>query len=72
MNKTIFVGLVFGITAVIAMITAVVTTAAIVQAQATGCPHPDQCTCNPASGVMTDNAMPPPYNRINNGCTSDS
>lgn len=34
-----------------------------------GCPDPGQCTCNAASGVMTDHAMPPPFNRINNGCT---
>ena len=33
------------------------------------CPDPGQCTCNPASGVMTDHAMSPPFNRINNGCT---
>jgi hypothetical protein len=33
------------------------------------CPDPGQCTCNPATGVMTDHAMPPPFNRINNGCT---
>ena len=33
------------------------------------CPDPGQCTCNAASGVMTDHAMPPPFNRINNGCT---
>ena len=33
------------------------------------CPDPGQCTCNPATGVMTDHAMSPPFNRINNGCT---
>jgi Na+/H+-dicarboxylate symporter len=33
------------------------------------CPDPGQCTCNAASGVMTDHAMKPPFNRINNGCT---
>ena len=33
------------------------------------CPDPGQCTCNAASGVMTDHAMSPPFNRINNGCT---
>jgi hypothetical protein len=33
------------------------------------CPDPCQCTCNAASGVMTDHAMEPPFNRINNGCT---
>jgi hypothetical protein len=41
-------------------------------AQAVGpsaCPDPGQCTCNAASGVMTDHAMEPPFNRINNGCT---
>jgi hypothetical protein len=34
-----------------------------------GCPDPGQCTCNAASGVMTDHAMQAPFNRINNGCT---
>ena len=32
------------------------------------CPDPGQCTCNPATGVMTDHAMSSPFNRINNGC----
>jgi hypothetical protein len=32
------------------------------------CPDPGQRTCNPATGVMTDHAMSPPFNRINNGC----
>jgi hypothetical protein len=36
-----------------------------------GCPDPGQCTCNAASGVMTDHAMQAPFNRINNGCTED-
>jgi len=36
------------------------------------CPDPGQCTCNAASGVMTDHAMAPPFNRINNGCTHDA
>jgi hypothetical protein len=42
------------------------------QVQASGpsaCPDPGQCTCNAASGVMTDHAMQAPFNRINNGCT---
>jgi hypothetical protein len=34
-----------------------------------GCPDPRQCTCNAASGVMTDQAMPSLFNRINKGCT---
>ena len=42
---------------------------AFAQGGASGCPDPGQCTCNPASGVMTDHAMAPPFNRINNGCT---
>jgi hypothetical protein len=33
------------------------------------CPDPGKCTCNPSTGVMTDHAMSPPFNRINNGCT---
>ena len=33
------------------------------------CPDPGQCTCNAATGVTTDHAMSPPFNRINNGCT---
>ncbi|MBV9668925.1 MAG: hypothetical protein JO327_12450 [Nitrososphaeraceae archaeon] len=33
------------------------------------CPDPGQCNCNPATGVMTDHATSPPFNRINNGCT---
>jgi hypothetical protein len=37
---------------------------------AAACPDPGQCTCNSASGVMTDHAMTPPFNRINNGCTN--
>jgi hypothetical protein len=36
---------------------------------AAACPDPGQCTCNPASGVMTDHAMPSQFNRMNNGCT---
>lgn len=35
------------------------------------CPDPGQCTCNAASGVMTDHAMQYPFNRINNGCTEE-
>jgi hypothetical protein len=37
-----------------------------------GCLHPGQCTCDIALGVMTDHAMAPPLNRINNGCTHDA
>jgi hypothetical protein len=37
---------------------------------AAACPDPGQCTCNSASGVMTDHAMAPPFNRIQNGCNS--
>ena len=33
------------------------------------CPNPGQCNCNPSTGVMTNHAMSPPFNRINNGCT---
>jgi hypothetical protein len=47
------------------------TTIVQVQAGSPGCPDPGWCTCNAASGVMTDHAMDPPYNRINNGCTED-
>ena len=48
------------------------------QVQAAGpsaCPDPGQCTCNAASGVMTDHAMVDangnmlPGAQINNGCT---
>ena len=42
---------------------------AFAQGGPSACPDPGQCTCNPASGVMTDHAMSPPFNRINNGCT---
>ena len=42
---------------------------AFAQGGPSACPDPGQCTCNAASGVMTDHAMPPPFNRINNGCT---
>ncbi|MGA8913556.1 MAG: hypothetical protein WB443_11940 [Nitrososphaeraceae archaeon] len=42
---------------------------AYAQGDPSACPDPDQCTCNAATGVMTDHAMPPPFNRINNGCT---
>jgi hypothetical protein len=72
MKRTMFMGLILGIVTTIAMITATAITTGIAQAQETGCPHPGQCTCNAATGVMTDHAMPPPFNRINNGCTSDS
>lgn len=47
-----------------------------VQASPSACPHPGQCTCNPASGVMTDHAMVDsngnllPGAQINNGCDS--
>jgi hypothetical protein len=48
------------------------------QVQAAGpsaCPDPGQCTCNAATGVMTDHAMVDangnmlPGAQINNGCT---
>lgn len=42
---------------------------AYAQGGPSACPDPGQCTCNAASGVMTDHAMAPPFNRINNGCT---
>ena len=47
-----------------------------VEASASACPDPGQCTCNPASGVMTDHAMVDsngnllPGAQINNGCDS--
>ena len=46
-----------------------------VQASPSGCPDPGQCTCNAATGVMTDHAMVDangnmlPGAQINNGCT---
>ena len=47
-------------------------TATTVQAAGpSGCPDPGYCTCNTASGVMTDHKMEPPFNRINNGCTEE-
>jgi len=49
-------------------------TATSVQAGGPGpsaCPHPGQCTCDPDTGVTTDHAMEPPFNRINNGCTEE-
>jgi hypothetical protein len=70
MNKTIFMALLVGIVTVVAMTTAG-TSSVIAQGQVS-CPHPGQCTCNPATGVMTDHAMPPPFNKINNGCTEDA
>lgn len=42
---------------------------AYAQGGPSACRDPGQCTCNPATGVMTDHAMSPPFNRINNGCT---
>lgn len=45
-----------------------------VQASLSGCPDPGQCTCNAATGVMTDHAMVDsngnvlPGAQINNGC----
>lgn len=45
-----------------------------VQASPSGCPDPGQCTCNAATGVMTDHAMIDsngnllPGAQINNGC----
>ena len=73
MDKTIFMGLTIGVVAVVAMITATtVATITPVHAQKAACPDHGYCTCNPASGVMTDHAMEPPYNKINNGCTEDA
>lgn len=34
-----------------------------------GCPDSGKCTCNAASGVITNRAMTPPFNRWNVGCT---
>jgi len=45
------------------------TTTSIRLRRSSACPDPGQCICNAATGVMTDHAMPPPFNRINNGCT---
>ena len=48
-------------------------TATTVQAAGpSACPDPGQCTCNAASGVMTDHAMQAPFNLVNNGCTEES
>jgi hypothetical protein len=57
--------------AVIATLLTTTTTIVQVQAGGPGCPDPGYCTCNAASGVMTDHAMDPPFNKINNGCTED-
>jgi hypothetical protein len=56
------------------MLSTIATGFTMVQAQGeTGrnlsCSHHVYCPCNPASGVMTDHAVQPPFNRINNGCT---
>ena len=42
---------------------------AFAQCGPSACPDPGQCTCNPATGAMTDRAMSSPFNRMNNGCT---
>jgi hypothetical protein len=61
------------IIAVVAMATVSLYSVDLAQAQESNCPSgPGNCTCNPASGVMTDHGMQEPFNRINNGCTADS
>ena len=52
-----------------AVVTVGITAAPVYAPGPSACPDPGQCTCNAASGVMTDHAMQPPFNRINNGCT---
>jgi hypothetical protein len=74
MNKKVITNkfLLVGMAAVaLSTLTIVFSTASTVQAGSPGCPDPGWCTCNAASGVMTDHAMAPPFNRINNGCTED-
>jgi hypothetical protein len=65
-------------TATILVIGLTATTMHPTPVQASGpsaCPDPGQCTCNAASGVMTDHAMVDangnllPGAQINNGCT---
>lgn len=53
----------------LAILTVGLTVAPVQASGPSACPDPGQCTCNAASGVMTDHAMQYPFNRINNGCT---
>ena len=75
-NKKIRMGKVFLVSIAIAVSSLAIFTVGLPVApvQASGpsaCPDPGQCTCNAASGVMTDHAMQYPFNRVNNGCTEE-
>lgn len=65
-----FIGIVVSISA-FASLSGGLTVISAYAVDASACPHPGQCTCNAASGVMTDHAMESPYNRINNGCIEE-
>jgi hypothetical protein len=73
-HKTFFGGTVM-VAAILTLATLTVgLTVTPVQAGGPGpsaCPDPGMCTCNKDTGVMTNHAMEPPFNRINNGCTED-
>jgi hypothetical protein len=64
MNKMLFLAMVIPVT----MLTTIIP---LGYAYAESGGPSGQCTCNAASGVMTDHAMQPPFNRINNGCTEE-
>jgi uncharacterized Zn-binding protein involved in type VI secretion len=48
----------------VASVTTIRQQPASAQGDPSACPDPGQCTCNPATGVMTDHAMSTPFNRI--------
>jgi hypothetical protein len=68
-SNTFLVILVVIMVLLVASVTTIRQQPASAQGGPSACPDPGQCTCNPATGVMTDHAMSPPFNRINNGCT---
>jgi hypothetical protein len=70
-RKSFLAGIVLVAAAIVAFATVTIglTATPVYAPGPSACPDPGQCTCNAASGVMTDHAMQPPFNRINNGCT---
>lgn len=65
--RTILMGLIVIISSMLSLTAAGATMVQAVRLSA--CPDPGHCTYNPATGVMTDHEMEPPFNRINNGYT---
>jgi hypothetical protein len=70
-QRALFVNIVIIAAAILAfaILTTGLTATPVYAPGPSACPDPGYCTCNAASGVMTDHKMAPPFNRINNGCT---